>query len=481
MDREAWCLVPGAKRGLRQSTRHKAQGAFLAFVLCLLSFVLSVPAASAALSGGAWYAGLSSWMAPLRDETPLARIMMPAAHDAGMAEDWTKMTGWAWFLGKKIACTQSLNIAGQLAAGTRYFDIRPYCDDGEMRTCHLADDLGGGLGESLKSIFGGAADFVAAHPTETAIFCLSHWRDDSDKATVVNFIKSNYGAALYKSAKAENLNAIALGKVRGKIIVTVSSASGFVDPPGGIWGYCESSFARDGYLNVYDEYADSNDFNEMKEDQFGKWAAHGGEPETRAFLLSWTETVQSSDWTKLNIRNMAKTANGNLADGLREGLLTKGWTRPTFVYLDYVSESLCRTVVDYNWDLTLSTASTIDATDATLSSDGRTLTVGGRTISRAHYRFELTNDGYRPVIDPSEAKIGDVGERKAFALGESSAALCVPKTVSGFWYAVRYGNSPTLADADMTDPVAGDGTAKVIEVVRPKKASAQFYKLVVGD
>ena len=423
---------------------------------------------------------LAGWMAAIDDKMPLARIMMPAAHDAGMAEKASEMTGAAAALGKSIACTQSLTIPEQLAAGVRYFDVRPYCDDGAMRTCHVDDSLGGALGETLDSIFGGAAAFVAAHPTETAIFRLSHWRNDGDKATVVNFIKSKCGDALYKSATAENLNAIALGKVRGKIIVVSESTSGLVDPANGIWGYREGA-SQGGYLNVYDSYADSNDLGTMKADQFGKWAANGGAPETRAFLLSWTLTVQASsveDLGKINIKSLASTANGNLAAALKEGIVTRGWTRPTFVYLDYVSADLCRTVVNYNWDLAMSGRSdTISGEGAALAADGRTLTVDGRAISRPHYVFMAVQGGYRMKIDPKDA---DVGKDLAFQTVGDEVTVTVPNTVRGFTYYIQSSASESfkVSTSHRTyGGVTGDGGEKTVRA----PAGAAHYRLVVTE
>ncbi|MEL7115872.1 MAG: hypothetical protein AAGP08_09815, partial [Pseudomonadota bacterium] len=69
----------------------------------------------------------SNWMRDTLDldnnpNLTLADISIPGSHDAGMYELTHNLGGGA-------VCntiTQSLDIAGQLKAGMRYFDLRPY-------------------------------------------------------------------------------------------------------------------------------------------------------------------------------------------------------------------------------------------------------------------------------------------------------------------------------------------------------------------
>lgn len=67
------------------------------------------------------------WMTPLPDDTPLARLSIPGAHDA-VTSTVTALTAWTR--------TQDLNVARLWNCGVRAFDLRPAWVDGTMGIYH---------------------------------------------------------------------------------------------------------------------------------------------------------------------------------------------------------------------------------------------------------------------------------------------------------------------------------------------------------
>ena len=291
----------------------------------------------------AWMDNTSDWMAKLWDRARLSQVMMPASHDSGMSESAACNNG---VVPKGFFCTQDRTIAEQLTDGVRYFDLRPkMCDDG-LRCSHRSDDLGGD-GEKFEEIFKSAANFLAEHNGETVIFKVSHWNDSSTEAAEVKSLAQSYcGSVLYKASSSTVLNRVQLKDVRGKLILLLDDITPVT--LSGYWGYSESSYASAKYFNVYDSYANSNSLSDMSADQLEKWRVHGGEPLERAFMLSWTLTMQVelSQIGSLTIKSMASEANAALEDALSTYVPKYG--RPTLVNLDYISQELCRTIIAYN-------------------------------------------------------------------------------------------------------------------------------------
>lgn len=85
-----------------------------------MTFVLSGKPSTGFWSTG----GPADWMhrnLPTIGGRTLKQLAMPGTHDAGMST----ITGSTAFGGKCNGQTQTQNIGGQLALGSRYFDIRP--------------------------------------------------------------------------------------------------------------------------------------------------------------------------------------------------------------------------------------------------------------------------------------------------------------------------------------------------------------------
>lgn len=113
----------------------------------------------------------ATWMTELPGlaDLPLDRICMPATHDSGA---WTTFTSEAAVV-RRYALTQTADIAGQLLAGARYFDVRPgRVHDG--RLCHMHGDV---ACAPLDTILMQLRDFADAHPREAVFVNVSHMLD----------------------------------------------------------------------------------------------------------------------------------------------------------------------------------------------------------------------------------------------------------------------------------------------------------------
>lgn len=291
---------------------------------------------------------LSGWMgqnqAALQGRK-IGEIALPGSHDAGMYEVRACTLGK---IGGPTACntqTQARTIAGQLACGIRYFDLRPVYKKDSFDTGHFGDtSLGimGCLGGSLDTVLQDVADFAAAQPNDLVILKFSHYlnREKSSfgfsneiKAQLTNKVTAALGSHLLKDQSGVDLFALTLGEIlqMGSIIALFEDIP--TDWPRGILGLEK--------LPIYDKYSETNDFVKMKTDQFQKLKDHGG-ASNKLFLLSWTLTQGKTQAAACNldptgltssIEDLAKEANGNLQQVLDNQ--NAGGKRLNILYTDY--------------------------------------------------------------------------------------------------------------------------------------------------
>jgi len=173
------------------------------FVLAL-SFCAMVTS-SASAEGRDW--NVNSWMTGLfnhggtitvkgkkqpASSVELGQLAIPGSHDSAadnmgdFADECQDASFFQRNFGKKMtksyARTQHHDLYTQAKLGVRSFDIRPYYDGNELRTCHTLD------AGSFRSMFegqGGLERFLGEHPKEVAIVNISHFRpirpkDDED-------------------------------------------------------------------------------------------------------------------------------------------------------------------------------------------------------------------------------------------------------------------------------------------------------------
>ncbi|GAA4439870.1 hypothetical protein GCM10023091_22740 [Ravibacter arvi] len=292
----------------------------------------------------------AAWMKHLPDHRRLDEIVLPGSHDAGMSECSHCMPfGFA----VPYTQTQNLSIAKQLEAGSRYFDIRVDYDYNELVTYHRTGGNGCN-GQNLKSVMDEASSFLGSTPTETVIFKVSHIRqykehDAADTKRRINELLNAYDNLLLKKTGdlPANLAEAPVQKLRGKLVMVFDYPE-YIDPASGRWRYQDGSAASDANLTVFDEYADTDDYNTMASKELELWRTHGGLGKGYLFLLSWTLTSGKPPLTS-PIYDLARVANTALPTVLKQSIDGAHYAKPNVVYIDYVEERVNRSIILWNF------------------------------------------------------------------------------------------------------------------------------------
>ncbi len=322
-----------------------------------------------------------SWMKYLPDSVSLNQIVIPGSHDAGLSElsNCNPVSGTS-VEGKTK--TQSGSVGQQLLDGSRYLDIRVDYDHGELVTYHRGDGTVQGYlgcnGQSLKSILDQTKNFLNTHLTETVFVKFSHIRDfpghvPADTKEKIDKLLKGYESSIYKNDSTNiNLANIPLKEVRGKMILVFDYPE-YIDSVQGRFRYNDYNQASPATnITVFDKYANTSDFEKMKEDQLKKWKEKGGLGKDYLFLLSWTLTF-SSFWDNLkvmsSIENSAISANEKLIDTLYEQIEVHNFERPNIIYVDFLEKVVTQGIILYNFKDTLYTLETLKAGNHLISAN----------------------------------------------------------------------------------------------------------------
>jgi len=111
-----------------------------------------------------------NWMSRLPDETYVAVVSIPGAHDAATGSGWEK--GYET-LGDSFARTQELNLAELWSVGVRAFDLRPCTRDGYLNINHGIVPTGVHFDKALCLL----RDSLRANPSEFVVIHLLHETD----------------------------------------------------------------------------------------------------------------------------------------------------------------------------------------------------------------------------------------------------------------------------------------------------------------
>ena len=154
-----------------------------------------------------------NWMSKLADDTYVAVVSIPGAHDAATGSGWASGNDG---LGESFAKTQELSLAEQWSVGVRAFDLRP---------CVKGDYLNINHGIVATSVrFDDAMcllrDSLVANPSEFIIIHLLHETDGDDGNT-------NYNKMLLEILKRDDMKDflvdfktdLTVGEMRGKILL----------------------------------------------------------------------------------------------------------------------------------------------------------------------------------------------------------------------------------------------------------------------
>ncbi|KAJ6451341.1 PLC-like phosphodiesterase [Mycena vitilis] len=277
---------------------------------------------------------------------PLRHICIPGSHDAGMSQ----INGGTAFSDAANTQTQTLSIGGQLAAGSRYFDIRPVIASGAYSTGHYSDitqidSWQGSNGQSIADVISDINSFTSAN-NELVIINLSHAYDtDAGNSDYPIFTQAQWDALfdqltainhLYVDANPTtvDLTTVTLSTfiASSPAVVVVVQPDDAVD----LGDYATQGFYQYSQLNAYNEYADTSTLSTMESDQLAKLAAQRANPDQSYFLLSWTLTQSTAEVLGLgdSILDLANSADPALYTALPPKLSTS--TYPNILYIDNV-------------------------------------------------------------------------------------------------------------------------------------------------
>ncbi|KAI8267365.1 Mutanase [Colletotrichum sp. SAR11_239] len=110
-----------------------------------------------------------AWMDSIKEHIKgrmVKHVIMPGAHDAGMSV----IGKYKWGGTPMDTQTQAYGIAGQLALGARYFDLRPAIADDEFHIFHVSDPratvIVGASGVTLQNVIDDINEFYTSNPGE---------------------------------------------------------------------------------------------------------------------------------------------------------------------------------------------------------------------------------------------------------------------------------------------------------------------------
>lgn len=155
---------------------------------------------------------LSYWMDYVEDATLLKKVAIPGSHDSGT-------TGMLY-----VSETQGRSIIDQLRCGVRYLDIRVALKKGDYIVYH-----GPIYGMSYETVLKDVKAFLTAHPTETIILDLQHFKDGAQPGAIAlteQYLGSFYLKNETELTDLEYIDALTVGQARGKVLVVVGEDDG---------------------------------------------------------------------------------------------------------------------------------------------------------------------------------------------------------------------------------------------------------------
>jgi hypothetical protein len=316
-----------------------------------------------------WYSlapvvDLARWMeATVSPARRLWEVTLPGTHDSGTYHltnhlapssdipDWVKriiefvkglrpipVDNFVDSLLQDWSKAQEADLAGQLNAGIRFFDVRACLSDGEFRVHHAL------VGDPLAKLLDQLAGYVGSIEKELVVLKISHCAamGDTDHERLIALIQEKIGAYLYRGAgeSAADIPNRTIGElVAGQSRVLLIYQEEYIKnhPTPGFW--------RD--IGLYDEYANTHDFATLENDQQTKLLTNYGRP-GKLFLLSWTLTadfdlIVADAKNRLNplnahgsLHDLSKRANHELARFVAE---KSAQYKMNVLYVDFFAES----------------------------------------------------------------------------------------------------------------------------------------------
>ncbi|KAJ9615453.1 hypothetical protein H2200_001528 [Cladophialophora chaetospira] len=248
----------------------------------------------------------TAWMSSILDSIgcqTLQQIVIPGTHNSGMSKVQFSSFGSMASNTK----TQESDILGQLNAGARYLDIRPVYVKSDYYTGHYSKvdgDWRGSAGQSIKEAISDIRTFTSSN-AELVIVYLSHtldlsndgdpFDDDAWNEVLVRF-RNGLKSALWAVDTTDALTTIPISKFiscgPAVVIVVDERDKAYLDSKHftGRGFFPRSAFPK------YDSYANSDNLDKIREDQYSKLQDFGKtHDKDQIFLLSWTASLQGAE------------------------------------------------------------------------------------------------------------------------------------------------------------------------------------------
>jgi len=273
----------------------------------------------------------------------LRNLAIPGSHDAGMSSfsDNSK-TGFAT---EDNTRTQKLDLGGQLAAGARYFDIRPVISNGILRAGHYSfvapiKSFQGANGQLVSDMIDQINAFTKDNK-ELIVLNLSHdLNTDLPNDSFREFNQAEYDRLFNDLLRLQgrfvapgdpatvDLTTLKLndfiGRGNAAVVLIVEPASI------SLGNFANQGFYKYAQFNAFNSFADKDDANVMIEDQLNKL---NEQRPANYFLLSWTVTQQKEQVIiGPSILDLADTANALIFTKLMPALSNDKF--PNIVFLD---------------------------------------------------------------------------------------------------------------------------------------------------
>lgn len=319
------------------------------------------------VKGASWMTDAAALLGPLK----LNQITMPGSHDAGMYT-LTKTT-----VVEVNACNTETQyakvdgvagIGGQLAAGSRFFDMRPtlypayskdiYLGHGSYKNVlYTLYGLGGSVQEALSSV----ASFMNRPGSEKEVVILkfSHgvtigtWStgpfDQGDWEQLIKLVKDTLGDYLYHGSSGTNLgelkfSEIADGMSKRRVIAAFDGLPiNLLDQAQGIFSYAgydensaKSSSTTVANMKVFDSFSETDGLTKMKDDQNKKIKEYC-DASRYLFLASWTLTKPAvgGDCNDVLGPRADFDARTSFSNQVAKGTITRGKI-PNIILVDYI-------------------------------------------------------------------------------------------------------------------------------------------------
>lgn len=275
----------------------------------------------------------SSWLSSMDDSTRINSLMIPGSHDSGALYSIAELSG---------KC-QDLDIASQLNAGVRFFDIRLQLHNDKLKVIHGVVDEN----LSFSSVLSSFSSFMKDNPREFLLVSIKMEKESSGSSlgfeeALLNEISSGADSLWSRSTYIPST----LGEARGNIYqlsryegstIGLPSYSGWKDPSTPEEG---NSFELGDSLYVQDHYKLS-DVEDKKEEIQGTMEHSKGD--SSRLHLNFLSGYLASSFPPSYAPSVAKSINPWFIS-----LLDEGEKAPGIYIADFVTSSMCEKIIGGN-------------------------------------------------------------------------------------------------------------------------------------